>query len=45
LSDTIRQVAEVTEPINANRIVAMAQSLQALIQQQRGRQTAAAPTQ
>jgi hypothetical protein len=44
LSDTIRQVAEVTEPINANLIVAMAQSLQSLIQQQRGSQAAAAPT-
>jgi TIR domain len=43
LSDTIRQVAEVTEPINANLIIAMAQSLQALIKQQRDSQAAAVP--
>jgi hypothetical protein len=43
LSNTIRDVAAVTEPINANLIVSMAQSLQALIQQQRGTQTAAVP--
>ena len=43
LSDEIRQIAEITEPINANLIVAMAQSLQSLIQQQRQKQAAAAP--
>jgi hypothetical protein len=43
LSDTIREVGEVAEPINANLIVAMAKSLEALIQQQRAGQAAAAP--
>ncbi len=43
LSDTIRQIAAVTEPINASLIVSMAQSLQALIKQQRDAQAAAAP--
>jgi hypothetical protein len=45
LSDTIRQVAEVSEPINANLIIAMAQSLESLIKQQRQAQAAAAPGQ
>ncbi|MFZ0707879.1 MAG: toll/interleukin-1 receptor domain-containing protein [Candidatus Korobacteraceae bacterium] len=43
LSDTIRQVAAVTEPINASLIIAMSQSLQSLIKQQRDAQAAAAP--
>jgi len=43
LSETIRDVAAVTEPINANLIIAMAQSLESLIQQQRQKQAAAAP--
>lgn len=45
LSETIRQVGEAAEPINANLIIAMAQSLVALIKQQRGSQAAAAPAQ
>ncbi len=44
LSDQIRQVAAMTEPINANLIIAMSQSLQSLIKQQRDEQAAAAST-
>jgi TIR domain len=43
LSDQIRQVAAITEPINANLIIAMSQSLQSLIKQERESQAAAVP--
>lgn len=45
LSDQIRSVAEVTEPINASLIISMAQSLQSLIRQQRAAMGVAAPAQ
>jgi len=43
LSDQIRQVAAMTEPINASLIIAMSQSLQSLIKQQRDVEAVAGP--